>query len=449
MMPHVSNADSLPASLDLVPISRRPTRLSEATIQTVLDRPLPRSAPEYARAVHPVASIVIATHNQLVFTRLCLESVLASVDEADYEVVVVDNGSTDGTAAYLHEIALGHPNTRVIFNATNRGFAPAVNQGLERASGDVLVLLNNDTIVPRGWLTRLLRHSREPGVGLVGPLTNRSGDEAQIDAPYRTYGELVDFAQKIQVTGDSTVHDVSRPTMFCLAMSRELYARVGPLDEQFEVGMFEDDDYAVRVQSAGYRAVRALDVFVHHFGQATLGELVPTGQWSTLFEANRRRFEEKWGIEWRPRASQASDEYRDMVDRIRAIVGASVPTNAMVAVLSRGDDGLLELSGRSAWHFPRSKDGGFAGYYPADSAAAISQLRELQAQGGEYLVVPRTSRWWLEHYQVLKKHLDTHAELVVDQPDTCLIFALPAPGVARPAVVGWPAVDDQAGLEAT
>src|SRR5262249_28067577 len=140
------------------------------------------------------ASIVVVTHNQLAFTRLCLESLLANTDGPDYEVIVVDNASTDGTADYLRGLAERRPAVRVVPNDANRGFAAATNQGLAMAAGGVLVLLNNDTVVSRGWLAGLVRHLSDRDVGMVGPVTNRTGNEAQVETTYCTYGGFEGFA---------------------------------------------------------------------------------------------------------------------------------------------------------------------------------------------------------------------------------------------------------------
>jgi GT2 family glycosyltransferase len=102
------------------------------------------------------------------------------------EVIVVDNASRDGTPEYLRLAATQHENLRVILNDENRGFAAANNQGLEVARGDFLVLLNNDTAVPRGWLSSLVRHlSSDDSIGLIGPVTNQIGNEARI--PVRVF----------------------------------------------------------------------------------------------------------------------------------------------------------------------------------------------------------------------------------------------------------------------
>jgi len=419
-------AAPFPPSLVLSPVSRGPTKLPDATAQAVLDNPIPIALPQPAAspAISRWASIVIVTSDNLVYTRLCLESLLANTDYPDYEVVVVDNGSTDGTAGYLRGLARHYPHVRVVYNDCNRGFARASNQGLALSSGDVLVLLNNDTIVPHGWLTRLVRHLEDPAVALIGPVTNRTCNEAQIDVAYQTYGELMLFAHNYQEAHNGECFDIRMLAMFCAAMRRDVYDRIGPLDERYEVGMFEDDDFAMRIRAAGYRVVCAQDVFVHHFGQASLGKLMPTGEYGELFHANRRRFEEKWGLIWEPHERWWGEQYQQLVERIRAIAHATLPPNTTVLVVSKGDDELLKLDGRRAWHFPQTEDGAYAGYYPGDSTAAIEHLETLRASGADFLLFPSTALWWLDHYTGFKQHLEYQYSQVMSQEDTCVIFAL-------------------------
>jgi SAM-dependent methyltransferase len=120
-------------------------------------------------------------------------------------------------------------------------------------------------------------------------------------------------------------------------------------------------------------------------------------------------------------------EYQQLIHRIRGIVCAALPDEATVVVVSRGDDALLALDGRMAWHFPQDESGVYAGYYPADSAAAIAHLEALRARGGQFLLFPATSLWWLDHYTELAQYLDDTYRRVVRHEDTCVIYDLRTP----------------------
>ena len=178
--------------------------------------PTPEPFDPAARNLYPRVSIVVITRDNLVFSKLCLESVLANTDYPDYELIVVDNGSGEELLSYLDQLTDRFPFIRVVRNETNRGFAAANNQGLALATGDRFVLLNNDTIVPHGWLTRLVRHLDEPQVGAVGPVTNRVGNEAQIETSYRTYAEFERFAREYTHGHAGERFEIPMLVMFCL-----------------------------------------------------------------------------------------------------------------------------------------------------------------------------------------------------------------------------------------
>ena len=87
--------------------------------------------------------------------------------------------------------------------------------------------------------------------------------------------------------------------MYCAGMRRDVYESIGPLDEEYAIGMFEDDDYSHRVRLGGFRVVCAEDVFVHHVGQAAFSKL-DRGTYEELWKRNQRYFESKWGVRWEP-----------------------------------------------------------------------------------------------------------------------------------------------------
>ncbi len=417
-----ARAWALPHDLVLVPRGRRPITLGEETEQVVLGRPLPaRRTGGDAPATR--ASIVVVTFNNLLFTRMCLESVLDDSAGPPFELIVVDNASTDGTIAYLGELATRDRRLRTIFNDTNRGFAAAANQGMAAAAAGTLILLNNDTILPPRWLRRLTAHLADPTVGAVGPLTNRIGTEAEIQVSYTTYGQLLDFAERRFLAEAGRRSDVAMLAMFCMALRRDVVDRVGPLDERFAVGLLEDDDYALRLKRQGYRLVLAEDVFVHHFGQASFAKLVPTGEYAEILGANLQRFREKWGIEWQPYARRPMPSYEEMIEQVRRVAADLLPSDATVVVISRGDDDLLQLgASRRAWHFPQRDDGVYAGHYPGESSAAIKHLEELRARGAEFVLIPRTAIWWLDYYTDFHQHLRRNYRFMPDPAGSCLVL---------------------------
>ena len=131
--------------------------------------------------------------------------------------------------------------------------------------------------------------------------------------------------------------------------------------------------------------------------------------------------------------------YRQMVRRIRAVVRASVPRNAAVIIVGKADNDLWNLHARRVLPFPQAADGSYAGFYPACSTSAIVHLEALRSKGADYLIVPETSRWWLDHYADFRRHLEQRYRAVVDEAGAGLLFALRLPPALRDA---WIVLED-------
>jgi len=421
-----------PPTLDLTPIERRPLQLPQPTVDEVIARAVPVNR----HPGPPVVSVVMVTHNERTVTRLGVESILAHTDEP-FELIVVDNASGAPTREYLDVVASRNPHVRVVSNVNNRGFAGGVNQGLRRATADVVVVVNNDIIVTPGWTRGLSAHLDDPSTGAVGPVTNRCGNHAEIPTAYRTYAELLAFAAERAGSHVGEVTELPMLVMFCVAMRRDVLQRVGLLDEQFGIGLFEDDDYARRLAGAGLRMVCAEDVFVHHFGEASFSRLYASGRRSQQFERNRARFEAKWGIAWSPHERRTDESYEHVVDAVRGVVGGLLGRGNAVAVISKGDDRLVELEQGSAWHFPCAPDGSFAGHYPTDGGELLAIFQGLEARGLTHLVVPRPATWWLDHYPALGAHLSAHYRPMAEcHPDALLFERTAVRTASRPLVKG-------------
>jgi GT2 family glycosyltransferase len=413
--------------LVLRPLSRRPTRLPDATLKAVLEAPIPEPPLRDDRGLRtaaPEASVIVVTLDNLAFSRMCLEALLANTRDEAVEVNGVDKGSTDGTPHYLQQLAALDPRVRLVLNPRNAGFARACNQGLALAHGNLLVLLNNDALVPPAWLARVRKALADPSVGLAGPATNRIGNEAEVDVAYDTWGGFLGEAMRRAAEQTGEVAEIGTVTMFCLAMRRDVFARIGPLDQRFEIGLLEDDDYSMRARELGLRTVYLPDLLVHHFGETSFGELIPSGDYGRILAANKERFEKKWGRPWQPYSRGEKPEYERITRKIREIVAETLPPEAVVLVVSRGDDALLELESRQALHFPPSQEGGWAGHHPASSEDAVAQLEAMRAQGGQFLVFPSTGLWWLDHYSEFGEHLERNYPVLVREIETCVIYSL-------------------------
>lgn len=233
------------------------------------------------------ASIIIPVFNQLKYTRDCLDSLLRDHDRLPYEIIIIDNGSTDGTTEYLEAKSRELDRTRdhliPILNRTNLGVAPAWNQGLKASTGQVLGILNNDIIVSQGWFRSLLWALDFHNLGLV--------------SPYAACGPLnYEFETRAASFAKKNISKLWGDFDFCaIVMPRSTYQKLGPFDENFAVGGYEDTDYAYRLQEAGLKYGVSGAAFIHHFGSQTLGEFKKRGDKHAA--QNKAYFISKWKVD--------------------------------------------------------------------------------------------------------------------------------------------------------
>uniref|UniRef100_UPI0013EC6CC6 glycosyltransferase family 2 protein n=1 Tax=Aquisphaera insulae TaxID=2712864 RepID=UPI0013EC6CC6 len=179
-----------------------------------------------------LTSIIIPCWNEVAYTRQCLAAVIRHTTRP-FEIVVIDNGSTDGTHLYLAGVADGAsiPVT-VIRNAANRGFPAAVNQGLAAAArGEFLVLLNNDAVVTDGWLDQLVAlASSDPRIGLVGPMSNYASPPQLVEGvPYADLDQMHEFARRWRDEHRGEWFTTAKLSGFCLLMKRSVLDAIGGL----------------------------------------------------------------------------------------------------------------------------------------------------------------------------------------------------------------------------
>lgn len=252
------------------------------------------------RTAVPKISVIVLTYNNLKLNKLCTETLLSKTAYPNYELILVDNASVDGTRDWLKELdAQNVENVTVILNEDNLGFAGGNNVGIQAASGDYIVLLNNDTVPTRGWLTAMAKHlQNDSHLGMCGPVTNSIGNEAKVAVEYHDLDGLEQFAYRYTwVHNGQEMRNVKALALFCTMIRKSVIQQCGMLDDGYRVGMFEDDDYSEAVRAAGWGMAIVDDAFVHHQDGATFKKL-DKKKYETVFKVNLKRFEEKWNKKW-------------------------------------------------------------------------------------------------------------------------------------------------------
>ena len=247
----------------------------------------------YREDVLPDVSIVILTFNQLDKTRDCIDSIRRHTPVA-HEIIFIDNGSTDGTTAWLRELCIKNDNYTLIENKENKGFSTGCNQGIKAAVGEYVLLLNNDIVVTENWLDGLLECLLlMPNGGIAGPMSNNISGVQQVPrVQYDSVEELDAFALRFRENNRHRRIPYRRIVGFCMLFRKSLIDKTGYFDESFGSGNFEDDDFCLRAELEGFRNVIAGDVFIHHVGSATFkGNNI---DFTSAMTGNRKIFNDKW-----------------------------------------------------------------------------------------------------------------------------------------------------------
>ncbi|MFV0293763.1 MAG: glycosyltransferase [Paracoccus sp. (in: a-proteobacteria)] len=248
----------------------------------------------------PRLSVIILTHGPAELSLACLHSLyMHGGTYPNMEILLVDNGSEPAELDRLREAALAHPDVRLIENGKNLGFAQGNNVGIKAAQGEYILLLNNDTYVAPGALSAMLHHlETNPRIGIIGPLTNNTGNEARVEIAYADMKEM-ELAARTLITGYRGISTAIPVCAYFCAMFRKAdLNRIGQLPTIYGRGMFEDDDHCASFRRAGLMTALAEDAFVHHHLSATFNQMPPAEK-SALFEANKAIFKARWG-EWTP-----------------------------------------------------------------------------------------------------------------------------------------------------
>jgi GT2 family glycosyltransferase/glycosyltransferase involved in cell wall biosynthesis/Flp pilus assembly protein TadD len=279
----------------------------------------------------PLTSIIILTYNALEYTKKTINSILDNTEQP-YEIVFVDNGSSDGTVVYLRHLTEQHNHIKLIENPHNRGFAAGNNQGAALAQGKYLLLLNNDVLVSPDWLTSLVKGLvRDPKIGLIGPMTNSiSGRQRFAEINYQDDEGFYEFAQYVRTVNKDKLTPRRRIAGFAMLTRKSIFEQLGGFDESFGTGNFEDDDLCLRVRAAGYAIMVDESTFIHHYGSQTfksnnLNYRQSIREKGQLFFKKWPNIDYNWLLEIK---SSLADEHQEKLIQAEKYLENSNPSNA-------------------------------------------------------------------------------------------------------------------------
>lgn len=266
----------------------------------------------------PQCDMILLSWNQLEHVVRCVESLLRCTDVPS-RLIIVDNASDEPVRAFLRSVKPSGAiqEVQLLQNETNEGFPLGMNRGMRASGAPYVCLLNNDLVFTPGWLSRMIALAEaHPEIGIVHPVSNTFGERPPDGMSLDDYAKAIESRRGLY-------GEVGTCVGFCLLIKREVLARVGLLTEDVERLFFEDEDYGMRAQAAGYQCVIAHDSYVFHAEHQSVKRLPDR---DALFERNRRMCEARWGpwrrvaLPWFAWPSAGSPELRRMAAALLAVV---------------------------------------------------------------------------------------------------------------------------------
>lgn len=236
-------------------------------------------------------SIVIVSYNNIYLMQKCIESIRNTCEVGAYEVIVVDNASTDGVREWLSE----QEDLKVILLDENVGFPMGCNIGASYAEpGYDIFLLNNDTRLCEKSLENLINAlNSDDEIGAVGAVANYSGNKQEIDAEFGFPAEYVEFGDRYNNEAEARLEYRIRLCGFAMLIRRDVWNELSGLDEEFTPGYYEDDDISMRITMAGYKLAVCSNAFIYHAGSQSFAHREGLEE---IVEKNYQYFVSKYGF---------------------------------------------------------------------------------------------------------------------------------------------------------
>ena len=255
-------------------------------------------------AKEPMVSIVIPNKDHIDDLKACLDSIEQVNTYSNYEVLVVENNSTDKATFDFYDEISKNSHIRVIYYKGGWNFSRINNTAVREAKGDLLLLLNNDTIIINpGTIHDMVAYAMRPEIGAVGAKLLYPDNTVQHAGVIVGLGGLADHAfigLSAKAPGymyrASVVNNVSAVTAACLMVKKSIYEQVNGLDEEYQVA-FNDVDFCLKIKNNGYRNIMNANALLYHFESKSRGMENTGAKWQRFFE-EIDRLERSWSDEF-------------------------------------------------------------------------------------------------------------------------------------------------------
>ncbi len=218
-----------------------------------------------------LVSIIIPCFNAVKYTKQCIESVFLQTN-INYELILINNGSTDGTNKYFDKLKKQlKPNKKlrrliIIQSKRNLGVAKALNLGISKSIGRYICYLNNDVIVTKDWLKKIVKAAKSnKQIGAVGTMFNAFENKKYLKAVEKNKSLIDIMAQIISLKNSGKIKIAKTIHGLCMFIKKSVFKKVGLFNEHFYPCFGEDIEFCDRLKKNGYKLVDAKDVFVFHY----------------------------------------------------------------------------------------------------------------------------------------------------------------------------------------
>lgn len=239
----------------------------------------------------PLVSVLVLAYNHIDYTRQCIESLYKYTTDVDFELITINNGSTDETEQFFNSL----PNEKKISFPENIGVDKAINHGFRIAEGKYTLNLSNDIIVTRNWLSNLVTcMESDEKIAMVVPVCGFSSNYQQVNLKYDSLDEMQILMKTYNTSNPSLWEERMRLVTYTCLFRTDVQRSIGGFDEDFNPGAYDDDAISFTIRRGGYKLMLARDTYVHHFGSVTFSAEYAK---NNIAVRNRILFMQKFGID--------------------------------------------------------------------------------------------------------------------------------------------------------